>query len=177
MGRANGVEVSADGAFLFASESFNKGGKPASNVIWRYPIAPDGTLRTAARALVIDFGSADGTAGVDVDGMRLDAKGRLYVTRHGGGEVVVLDGVAAAAPSPSNGGAAKIAQRIKLPFSAPTNLEFGGPDGRTLFAVGRCGVNAPHGTGDGCVEAVRVDAPGLWWSNLQKGLPRVAAAA
>jgi len=165
LGRTNGIEVSADGAYLFVSEAFNKNNNPASNVIWRYPIsAADGALRAAERALVVDFGRADGTAKNDVDGMRLDSAGRLYVTRVGAGEVVVVE------PLATN----KIVSRIKLPFSDPTNLEFGGPDGRKLFVVGRCGVKTPWGSGDGCIEAVDVAAPGLYFSNLQKGLPRVA---
>jgi len=164
LGRTNGIEVSADGSFLFVSEAYNKGGSPSSNVIWRYPIASDGTLKSSERALVIDFAKADGTGGVDVDGMRLDAAGRLYVTRNNGGAVAVVDAM----------GTNKIVQRIPLPFSSPTNLEFGGPAGRTLFVVGRCGYGTPYGSGDGCVEAIEVGSPGLYWSNLQKGLPRVA---
>ena len=58
---------------------------------------------------MIDFGKADGSAKVDVDGMRLDARAgspRLYVTRHTGGEVVVVE------PTATN----KILRRIKMPF-------------------------------------------------------------
>ena len=165
LGRTNGIEVSADGGTLFVSEAFNSGGAPVSNVVWRYPVRGDGTLDARGRALVIDFDAADGSARRDVDGMRLSADGRrLYVTRNGGGgAVAVVD------PMGTN----KILETIKLPFANPTNLEFGGPDGRTLFVVGRCG-DTPHGVGDGCVEALRVAAPGLAWSNLQKGLPKVA---
>lgn len=105
----------------------------------------------------------DSTARFDVDGMRLDSAGKLHVTRNGAGQIAVLD------PMGEN----RMVGKITLPFSSPTNLEFGGPDGKTLFVVGRCGVNTPWGQGDGCVEAVRVAAPGLAWSNLQRGLPRV----
>jgi gluconolactonase len=41
----------------------------------------------------------------------------------------------------------------------PTNLAFGGFDGTIIYVVGRCG-NAVYGTGDGCIEAFRTDAPG-----------------
>ena len=133
--------------------------------MWRYPISADGGIRALERALVADFSTLDGTGHVDVDGMRLDTAGRLYVTRNGGGEVVVMD------PMGTN----KALQRIKVPFSAPANLEFGGPQGKTLFVVGRCGVGTPYGQGSGCIEAIDASAPGLAWSNLQKGLPRVAA--
>ncbi|KAI8477414.1 MAG: hypothetical protein J3K34DRAFT_515754 [Monoraphidium minutum] len=162
LGRTNGIDVSPDGAWLFVSESFNKGFTPTSNVIWRYPIRADGGLDAAGRKLVADFGKLDNTAKVDVDGMRLDTAGRLYVTRHLGSEVVALEAM----------GTNKVAARLKMPFWAPTNLELGGPKGTTLFVVGRCG-RTPHGQGDGCVEAVEVGAPGAWWSALQQGLPRV----
>lgn len=95
--------------------------------------------------------------------MRLDSAGRLHVTRNGAGYITVLDPL----------GTNRVTGKIPLPFSSPTNLEFGGPDGKTLFVVGRCGVGTPWGQGDGCIEAVRVAAAGLYWSNLQRGLPRV----
>lgn len=226
LGRTNGIEVSADGAWLFVSESFNKGGNPVSNVIWRFPIAADGAIDPAKKELVIDFGAADGSGTTDVDGMRLDTAGRLYVTRHNGASVVVVDPL----------GTNKVLERIPLPFSAPTNLEFGGPDGKTLFVVGRCGIKCaatardcrwpgaaarragrctgllaaalqlrtregtrlprsrccealplispqtlprpllrtPYGTGDGCIEAIDRPVAGLYWTNLQKGFPKVA---
>jgi hypothetical protein len=103
LGRTNGIEVTSDGGSLLVSEAFNKGGTPVRNLIWRYPIASDGTIKASDRALVIDFAS-DGTGHVDVDGMRLDAGGRLFVARNGGGEVVVVD------PMATN----KILQRIKV---------------------------------------------------------------
>lgn len=129
----------------------------------RYPIKADGTLDAAGRGLAYDFGAAEGKGNIDIDGMRLDTAGALHVTRHNGGEVVVID------PMATN----KALRRIPLPFSSPANLEFGGPDGKTLFVVGRCGVGTPWGTGNGCVEALRVGAPGLYWQGLQQGLPKV----
>lgn len=128
----------------------------------RYPIKGDGTLDAAGRGLTFDF-SREGKGNIDVDGMRLDTQGHLYVTRNNGGEVVVMD------PMVTN----KVIRRIPLPFSSPSNLEFGGPQGRTLFVVGRCGVGTPWGTGSGCVEAVQVAAAGQYWSGLQQGLPRL----
>jgi sugar lactone lactonase YvrE len=164
MGRTNGIEVSADGKWLYVSEAFNKDNNPVSNMIWRFPVKPDGALDVNKKELVVDFAAADGSGKYDVDGMRLDVTGKLYVTRNGAGEVAVVD------PAVTN----KILYKIKLPFSAPTNLEFGGLDGRTLFVVGRCGVNTPWGKGDGCVEAIPASAAGLYWTGLQQGLPRVA---
>jgi hypothetical protein len=154
LGRTNGIELSLDESSLFISEAFNKGGRPVSNKIWRYALKADGTLGT--RELFFDF-AKDGTAHVDVDGMRLDTAGNLYVTRNEGKEVAVL--------SP----AGTILRKIPLPFSAPTNLEFGGPDGKTLVVVGRCGVDTSYGSGLGCIAKFQVPNPGRYWSQLQKG--------
>jgi SMP-30/Gluconolactonase/LRE-like region len=52
--------------------------------------------------------------------------GNLYVVRNGGWSVVVF----------SSAGA--VLFRIALTFRCPSNLEFGGSDGRTLYIVGRC---------------------------------------
>jgi gluconolactonase len=51
--------------------------------------------------------------------------GNLYVVRNGGWSVVVF--------SP----AGAVLFRIALTFRYPSNLEFGGSDGRTLYIVGR----------------------------------------
>ncbi|KAF8059126.1 gnl [Scenedesmus sp. PABB004] len=169
LGRTNGIEVSPDDKWLYVSEAFNRGGAPVSNVIWRYALAPGGGL--GPRSLHFNF-TAEGSGAVDVDGMRADRSGALYVTRHrgvpgapGGGAVVVL----------SPGGA--VVARLALPFSAPTNLELGGPRGTTLFVVGRCGVDTPWGTGSGCVVTFERATPGRAWTMLQAGQPKLPAPA
>ena len=154
LGRTNGIELSLDENHLFVSEAFNKGSRPVSNKIWKYSLKADGTLGT--RQLFFDFAN-DGTAFVDIDGMRLDTAGNMYVTRNEGREVAVL--------SPTG----TILRKIPLPFSAPTNLEFGGPDGKTLVVVGRCGIDKPYGAGMGCIAKFPVSNPGRYWSLLQKG--------
>ncbi|MBM3768888.1 MAG: SMP-30/gluconolactonase/LRE family protein, partial [Acidobacteria bacterium] len=57
------------------------------------------------------------------DGMRADIKGNLYITRHGKGTVVVV--------SPEG----KILREIDVLGKSPTNLTFGGPDGRTVYVT------------------------------------------
>ena len=61
--------------------------------------------------------------------MRADSQGNLYVSRNGAGKVVAF--------SP----AGNIIQTIPTSFTFNANLEFGGVDGKTLYTVGRCGIN------------------------------------
>ena len=85
--------------------------------------------------------------------------GNLYVTRYADGKIVLL--------SPSGA----TLNSYQLPFAHITNLELGGPDGKTLVAVGGCGPKKP--ATKGCVQTLRVDkAPGRAWSMLQQGLPK-----
>jgi sugar lactone lactonase YvrE len=144
---------------LYVSEAFNSGGRPISNKIWRYTLKPDGTL--GSKTLFFDF-KQDNSSNVDVDGMRSDTQGNLYVTRNEGQAVVKF--------SPSG----KILKKFTLKFWAPTNLELGGPQGKTMFVVGRCGVGVPWGQGSGCVQQFAVEAPGRAFNMLQQGKPALA---
>ncbi|MCA9072223.1 MAG: SMP-30/gluconolactonase/LRE family protein, partial [Planctomycetaceae bacterium] len=81
------------------------------------------------------------------DGMRCDVDGNLYVTRYGKGTVVKL--------SPQG----EILQEIPVLGSRPSNLCFGGPDGRTVY------VTEVEFTR---LVSFRVDRPGLAWSRAQK---------
>jgi gluconolactonase len=108
LGTVNGIEVSPDGKTLYANESVQRG-------IWAFPINADGTL--GERKLFKQFDDHG------FDGMRCDADGRLFVTRYGEGTVVVL--------SP----AGEILRKIEVLGKSPSNLCFGGPDGRTVFVT------------------------------------------
>merc|ERR1712232_446121 len=84
-------------------------------------------------------------ADVDSDGMRTDVDGNLYVTRNGNQKVMVI--------SP----AGELLSELPLESIVyATNLAFGGPDGKVLYVVGRCG-SSGWGSGNGCVEAVATD--------------------
>ncbi|KAG5179478.1 hypothetical protein JKP88DRAFT_291135 [Tribonema minus] len=61
---------------------------------------------------------------------------------------------------------ARLLRRIRLNFKSPTNLEFGGPDGKTLYVVGRCG-DAAWTQGVGCVDTYQAPAAGRSWTLLQ----------
>jgi sugar lactone lactonase YvrE len=127
MGTTNGIEVSPDGKTLYVNESIQRN-------VWAFTIAPDGSLRS--RRLLKKF------ADFGFDGMRCDVAGNLYITRHGKGTVVVL--------SPDG----KILHEIDVLGKMPSNLCFGGPDGRTVYVT-----EVQHRR----LVQFRVDRPGLAW--------------
>ena len=75
----------------------------------------------------------------DIDGLRTDTAGDLFVARILKGTIAVL--------SPQG----KLKREIPLNAKEPTNLAFGGPDGKTVFVTQRKG---------GFVESFRTDRPG-----------------
>ncbi|KAK9708464.1 hypothetical protein K7432_009619 [Basidiobolus ranarum] len=154
LGRTNGIELSPDDKYLYLSEANNRDGTPVSNKIWKYQVDPN-TGDVSNKTIFFDFSNLQ-TQSIDIDGMRTDISGNLFVTRNGGQQVVKLS---------SNG---QLLTIIKTSFTAPANLEFGGAEGKTLYIVGRCGINTPGGQGAGCVDTWENDVPGRAWSILQK---------
>ncbi|WP_240928005.1 SMP-30/gluconolactonase/LRE family protein [Thalassoroseus pseudoceratinae] len=132
MGTTNGIEVSPDGKTLYVNESKQRN-------IWAFDIAPSGDL--SGERLVKKF------ADHGFDGMRCDVDGNLYVTRYGKGTVVKL--------SPSG----QILQEIPVLGERPSNLCFGGPDGRTVYVTE---VEFSR------LVSIRVDRPGLSWTRMNK---------
>ncbi|MHB8522966.1 MAG: SMP-30/gluconolactonase/LRE family protein [Limisphaerales bacterium] len=131
MGTTNGIEVSPDGKTLYVNESVQRN-------VWAFTIARDGNL-TGKRLLkkFEDHG---------FDGMRCDVDGNLYITRHGKGTVVKL--------SPSG----DVLREIDVLGPFPSNICFGGPDGRTAYAT-----EVKHRR----LVQFRVDRPGLEWQRWQ----------
>ncbi len=132
MGTANGIEVSPDGKILYVNESVQRN-------IWMYDIAADGSL--SGKRLLIKFDD------FGMDGMRVDVDGNLYVTRYGKGTVVKL--------SPQG----RILREISVPGAKPSNITFGGPDGRTAYVTEVV---------QGRLLQFRVDRPGLEWERAQE---------
>lgn len=132
LGTSNGIEVSPDGKLLYVNESVQRN-------IWAFTIDGQGAL-TNKRLLkkFEDYG---------FDGMRCDFEGNLYIARHGKGTVVKL--------SPQG----EVLREIAVLGSKPTNLCFGGPDGRTVYVT-----EVDH---QRLVE-FRVDRPGLAWERWRK---------
>jgi gluconolactonase len=127
LGTTNGIEVSPDGKTLYVNESVQRG-------VWAFPIQPDGSL--GERKLVKQFPDHG------FDGMRCDVDGNLYVTRYGKGTVVKM--------SP----AGEILKEIDVLGASPSNLCFGGADGRTVYVTE---VTKRR------LVSFRVDKPGLVW--------------
>lgn len=124
MGTTNGIEVSPDEKNLYVNESVQRN-------VWVYDLSDSGTISN--KRLLIQFPD------FGMDGMRCDADGNLYITRHGKGTVAKV--------SPQG----KLLAEIKLKGLKPSNIAFGGTDGRTAYVTlqDRCNI-----------ETFRVEKPG-----------------
>jgi gluconolactonase len=132
MGTTNGIEISPDNKTLFVNESKQLN-------VWAFTIAEDKTL--IDKRLIRKFDDHG------FDGMRADVDGNLYVTRYGKGTVVKM--------SPSG----EILKEVGVLGMRPSNLCFGGPDGKTVY------VTEVESTR---LVAFRVDRPGRAWHAWQK---------
>ncbi len=132
MGTTNGIEVSPDEKILYVNESVQRN-------IWAYDLSPDGEISN--KRLLIQFPD------FNMDGMRCDIEGNLYVTRHGKGTVAKL--------SPEG----DVLLEVELTGKLCTNIAFGGSDGRTCYVT-----MADRGN----VEVFRADLPGRSWKLFQR---------
>ena len=132
MGTTNGVVVSPDGKRLYVNESVQRN-------VWVFDIQPDGGV--ANKRLLRQFPDHG------FDGMRCDAEGNLYITRYGKGTVVVL--------SP----AGEALREIDVLGARPSNLCFGGPDGRTVYVT-----EVEHRR----LVQFRVETPGAAWTRWER---------
>ncbi len=127
MGTTNGIEVSPDEKTLYVNESIQR-------KVWAYDLSDAGTISN--KRLLIEFPD------FGMDGMRCDNNGNLYITRHGKGTIVIVS---------TNG---TILKEIVLAGKKPSNLAFGGEDGRTVYVTLQ---------DSGNIESFRVDTPGREW--------------
>jgi len=123
LGVTNGIDLSPDGTTLYVSES-------NSRQVWAYRL--DGSKLLDPR-LVMGFSD------FEVDGLRTDVDGRIYLARLSAGKIAIIaaDG--------------SLEREVPLRGRQPTNLTFGGPDGKTVFVTQKEGR---------FIEAFRVDRPG-----------------
>jgi sugar lactone lactonase YvrE len=108
MGTTNGIEVSPDNRTLYVSETMQLN-------VWAYDLSSDGSISNKRLLLKFtDFGT---------DGMRSDAAGNLYLARYDKGTVAVI--------SPQG----VVLREIQLIGKQPTNIDFGGADGKTCYVT------------------------------------------
>ncbi|MEN7548385.1 SMP-30/gluconolactonase/LRE family protein [Rapidithrix thailandica] len=106
MGTTNGIEVSSDNRTLYVNESIQRN-------VWAYDLDEEGKVSNKRLFHKFsDFG---------MDGMRCDEKGNLYVCRYDKGTVAIL--------SPEG----KLIQEIQLKGKKPSNIAFGGKEGKTCY--------------------------------------------
>lgn len=108
MGTTNGVEVSPDGRRLYVNESVQRN-------VWVYDRAEDGSVSNKRRLIAFDDHG--------LDGMRTDVRGNLYIARYDAGTVAVV--------SPEG----VLLREVPLKGRKPTNVAFGGHDGRTVYVT------------------------------------------
>ena len=131
MGTTNGLELSPDEKTLYVNESVQRN-------VWAYDLSSSGEI--SGKRLLIrfpDFG---------MDGMRCDVEGNIYITRHGKGTVAMV--------SPEG----KLLQEIQLTGKKPSNITFGGDDGKTCYVTLQ---------DRGSLESFRVEYPGREWKMRQ----------
>lgn len=129
LGTANGIEVSPDEKTLYVN---------AGREIFAYDLSENGDISNKRRLIEFpDFG---------VDGMRCDVKGNIYIARFGKGTVAKI--------SPKG----FIVKEVTLAGQKPTNVAFGGKDGRTVYVTLM---------DKGNLESFRVDEPGREWQMQQ----------
>ena len=142
--RPNGLVVTPDDKYLFVADNNNNtlGG---ARKLWRFHLKPDGTVDVASQKLIHDWKTTRGP-----DGMKLDAKGRLFVAaglNKPNPPFEMADPPTAGVYVFSPEG--MLLQFIPIPRDETTNCAFGGDDFRTLFV-----------TGGGTLWSIRVTTPG-----------------
>jgi gluconolactonase len=131
MGTTNGIEVSPDGKTLYVNESVQRN-------VWAFSITAAGLENKRLLKRFEDHG---------FDGMRCDVDGNLYITRYGKGVVAKV--------TPKG----EVLREIDVLGPSPSNICFGGPDGRTAYVT-----EVKHRR----LVQFRVDRPGLEWQRWQQ---------
>lgn len=123
MGTTNGIDLSPDEQTLYVGESL-------TGQIWAYNLH-DNELTNARLVRTFERDT--------IDGIRVDVSGRLLIARIQKGLVDVM------------GADGAIVREIELKGKEPSNLAFGGDDGKTIYVTQRQG---------GFIESFRTDREG-----------------
>jgi gluconolactonase len=142
--RANGVLVSPEDQYLYVADN-NNDNLGGARKLWRFDLKKDGSVDLASKKLIYDWGTGRGP-----DGVKQDAKGRLYVAaglnkpnppaepaKDVKGGIYVL--------SPEG----KLLAFLAVPTDEVTNCAFGDDDLQTLYI-----------TGGGTIYSIRTTTPG-----------------
>jgi gluconolactonase len=127
MGTTNGITLSPDEKILYVNESVQL-------KLWAFDLDDAGAIHN--KTLVHQFED------FGLDGMKCDAEGNLYVTRHGKGTIAIL----------SPGG--EILREVAMKGKKPSNIAFGGKDGKTCYITVQ---------DRGCVEMFQSEIAGKDW--------------
>jgi gluconolactonase len=131
MGTTNGIEVSPDEKVLYVNESVQR-------KVWAYDLSSGGAISN--KRLLIEFPD------FGLDGMRCDVDRNLYIARYGKGVVAKVSAKG------------ELLAEITLQGKNPSNIAFGGPDGRTAYVTLQ---------DKGNIESFRVEAPGREWKMIK----------
>ena len=108
MGTTNGLCLSPDEKKLYVNESIQL-------KVWQYDVDEAGNISN--KKLFTSFPDHN------LDGMKCDREGNLYVTRYGKGTIAVF--------SPDS----KLIREVPLTGKSCSNLVFGGKDGKTVYVT------------------------------------------
>ena len=127
--RPNGLTITADDKTLYVADNNNEAG--GARKLWRFALQADGSVDLKSQKLVHDWGKTRGP-----DGMKLDAKGRLFVAAglnkpNPPAEVQDKPTAGVYVFSPEG----KLLDFAPIPRDETTNVAFGGDDGKTLFVT------------------------------------------
>jgi signal peptidase len=110
MGVTNGLDLSPDDKTLFVSESDTR-------EVWAYAVNGD---RLSSPKLMHRF---QGPQAEELDGLRTDADGRIFVARPGASAIAIL------------GVDGSLLREVRTLGANPSNLTFGGPEGETVYVT------------------------------------------
>jgi WD40 repeat protein len=133
LGTTNGIEVSPDERTLYYGES-------RQNNVQVFDLSPTGDVSN--KRLLINLPATS------LDGMRCDMAGNLYVTRKGSS----IGTIAIVSPDGT------LLREVRLSGRGPSNIAFGGPDGRTCYVMM---------ANNGSIDTFRTDSPGREWQMWQ----------
>ena len=128
--RPNGLVVTPDDKFLFVADN-NNNNIGGARKLWRFELKRDGTVDFASQKLIHDWKTTRGP-----DGIKLDAKGRLFVAAGINRPNLPFE----TAPQPTAGIYVFTLDGEQLEFipiarDETTNCAFGGDDLKTLFVT------------------------------------------